>query len=254
MDTIPVWDRNADFWDRHLGEGNAFQLKLIMPATDRLLGDVAGKAILDACCGNGNYARKLAGRGATVTAFDGSRVFIEKAVGRTPAGLAVSYDVIDATNDDALAVLGEGRFDATVCSMAMMDLAEIDPLLRAVRRALKPGGVFVFSVPHPAFNSYYARPTADLVNIDGRMTQRFGMAVDGYLSPMVEQSEGILNQPEPHPLFHRPIGLLLSHCFAAGFVVTALEEPAFPPDTPAKNAFSWAKRPEIPPALVVRLS
>ena len=57
--------------------------------------------------------------------------------------------------------------------------------------------------------------------------------------------------PEPHPMFHRPLSGLLRACFAAGFVVDAFEEPAFAFDKSA-NAFSHAKRPEIPPALVVR--
>jgi hypothetical protein len=54
-------------------------------------------------------------------------------------------------------------------------------------------------------------------------------------------------------LFHRPLGGLLGECFGAGFVVDGMEEPAFPPAMSAKNAFSWAKRPGIPPAIVVRL-
>ncbi|HEY0008540.1 MAG TPA: methyltransferase domain-containing protein, partial [Tepidisphaeraceae bacterium] len=115
-ETIPVWNRIAAFWDQHIQEGNDFQQKLIMPTTDRLLGDVTGKAMLDACCGNGNYARRLAARGAVVTAFDGSSVFIEKAIARTPLDAKISYSVIDATDDDALLALGEKTFDSVVCS------------------------------------------------------------------------------------------------------------------------------------------
>ncbi len=251
-DTRPIWDRLADFWDKHLKEGNDFQRKLIMPATGRLLGEVSGKTILDACCGNGSYSRVLASRGARVTAFDGSGVFIDRARERTPAGLSVEYAVIDATDDTALSVLGEARFDLAVSSMALMDLATIDPLLRAVRRSLKPGGCFVFSVCHPAFNSTRNKNVAELINDNGRMRQRFGVVTEHYLSPIEDPSVGIINQPEPHPMFHRPISLLLKGCFEAGFVVDGFEEPAFGLDK-AANAFSFAKRPEIPPALVVRL-
>lgn len=252
-DTPAVWDRIAGFWDDHLKEGNDFQRLLLMPATDRLLGDVNGRRVLDACCGNGNYARRLAARGARVTAFDGSGVFIDRARARTPAALAIDYHVADATDETAVRALGD-PFDAIVCSMALMDLADIGPLLRAARAMLSPGGVFVWSVCHPCFNATDTRMTAELVTDDtGRVRQRFGVASETYLTPREQASEGILHQPEPHPMFHRPIGALLGACFASGFVVDALEEPAFPPGTPAKNAFSWAKRPELPPALVVRL-
>jgi SAM-dependent methyltransferase len=251
-DTRPTWDRLAGFWDQHLKEGNDFQRRLIMPATDALLGDVAGQSILDACCGNGNYSRRLASRGATVVAFDGSAAFVECAKRRTPPGSAIAYHVIDATDEGALLALGESRFAAIVCSMALMDLATVDPIFRAARRLLHTGGAFVFSVCHPAFNSPRNNNTAELVNENGRLRQRFGVSTEYYLSEYEDLSEGIINQPEPHPMFHRPISLLLKHAFAAGFVVDAFEEPAFPFDKSA-NAFSFAKRPEIPPALVVRL-
>jgi SAM-dependent methyltransferase len=251
-DTRPVWDRIAGFWDQHLKEGNDFQKRLIMPTTDALLGDIRGKAVLDACCGNGNYARLLAARGARVVAFDGSATFVECAKARTPADLPIHYHTIDATDEPALLTLGESRFDAIVCSMAIMDLAAVDPLFRAGRRLLRAGGPFVFSVCHPCFNSPRNNNIAELINENGRLRQRFGVSTEHYLSEYEDLSEGIINQPEPHPMFHRPISLLLKHAFAAGFVVDAFEEPAFPFEKSA-NAFSFAKRPEIPPALVVRL-
>lgn len=252
--TTTVWDRIAGFWDDAIGEGNGFQKTLIMPATDTLLGDVRGRRVLDACCGNGNYSRRLAGRGASVVAVDGSAVFIDRAKARTAKSAEIDYRVIDATRDADLSTLdAAGPFDAVVCSMAMMDLATLTPLLTAVRRLLKPGGVFVWSVCHPCFNATTTRMTAEFyTDVDGRTKQRFGVANEHYLTPRTDASEGIMNQPEPHPMFHRPLSLLLGECFAAGFVVDALEEPAFPPGTPAKNPFSWAKRPDIPPAVVVR--
>ena len=250
--TTAVWNRIAGFWDEQIGEGNDFQRTLVMPTTDRLLGDVAGRRGLDACCGNGNYARKLAARGASVTAFDGSAVFIERARGRTPKAMPIDYRVIDATSDDALAAL-VGPFDFAVCSMALMDLADIRPLLRTVRRTLAPGGAFVFSVCHPCFNATGVRMTAEMRTENGRDRQSFGIATETYITPRTDASEGIINQPEPHPMFHRPISLLLGECFANGFVCDAVEEPAFPRGSPAKNAFMWAKRPEIPPVLAVRL-
>lgn len=252
-DTRLVWNRIADFWDQHLKEGNDFQKKLIMPATDALLGDVEGKTILDACCGNGNYARVLASRNARVVAFDGSDVFIERAKARTTLPLSIDYHVIDACDEAAMLSLGESRFDAVVCSMAVMDLPVIDPLFRASHRLLKPRGIFVFSVCHPAFNSPRIATEAKLINENGQMRQRFSVSTEYYLSAYQDASQGMINQPEPHPMFHRPISMLLKHLFDAGFVVDGFDEPAFALDKKA-NPFSFAKRPEIPPALVIRAS
>ena len=250
-----VWDRIALWWAERIGEGNDFQLRLIMPATDRLLEPRPGMRVLDACCGNGNYARRLGRAGCDVLAFDASPNFVAEARRRsTPADGRIEYRACDATDAPAmLALAPAAAFDAAVCSMAVMDLPTLDPLLRAVRALLAPGGRFVFSVSHPCFNSNRARMTAELVNEGGRVEQVHGVHVTAYARETVDPSSGILNQPEPHLTFHRPLHVLFGRAFAAGFVVDGFEEPSYPPGVGAKSAFSWAKRPDIPPACVVRL-
>ncbi len=225
-----------------------------MPATDRLLDPQRGQEILDIACGNGNYSRLLGRRGARVLACDFCRTFLDRARQRTTADDGeIEYRLVDATDESQIQSLGQSRFDSAVCSMAMMDMPTIDPLLKSLRRVLKPGGRFVFSLPHPCFNSG-SRLTAELSSEAGRMRQTFGVAIEKYLTPREELSAGIINQPEPHPLFHRPLSKILGSCFSAGFVVDGLEEPAFAPEAGAnKNPFSWQKRPEIPPAIVIRL-
>jgi hypothetical protein len=46
---------------------------------------------------------------------------------------------------------------------------------------------------------------------------------------------------------------VLRSCFEAGFVVDGFDEPTFPPDPRLRSPFSWARRHEIPPVIVVRL-
>ncbi|MEZ4555132.1 MAG: methyltransferase domain-containing protein [Caldilineaceae bacterium] len=52
--------------------------------------------------------------------------------------------MLDATDEAALRS-GDGTFDAVSCQMALMDMPEIAPLMRAAYALLKPGGCFVFS-------------------------------------------------------------------------------------------------------------
>ncbi len=253
-DSLDIWRRIAPWWDQSLGEGNHFQRELIMPTTDRLLAIQRGDCVIDACCGNGNYTRRLAKAGAKVLAFDGSEPFIAAArVRTTPQDGEIDYRVIDATDESAMCALGEKQFDAAVCNMAMMDLPTISPLLKAMRFLLKPGGRFVFSVSHPCFNSNQSVMTAELANTAGQLQQTFGVKITRYLQPSTDLASGILHQPEPHYTFHRPLSLLLGDCFNAGFVVDGFEEPAYPEGSGAKNPFAWKKRPEIPPAVIVRL-
>ena len=126
------WDTKAAFWDEHMADGNQFQRELIGPALERLLHLQPGERVLDVACGNGVNARWMARLGAEVLGIDFSRVFLERAAARkTPWDERITYQEIDATDEAALLALGEGTFNAIVCSMALMDMAEIGPLLRA---------------------------------------------------------------------------------------------------------------------------
>src|SRR5215470_12051115 len=65
-----IWDRNADFWNERMGDGNEFHRVLIGPAQERLLDLRPGESVLDIGCGNGQFTRRLAQLGARVLAFD----------------------------------------------------------------------------------------------------------------------------------------------------------------------------------------
>lgn len=253
-DYLGIWSRIAPYWDDFLGEGNQFQQTLIMPTTDRMLALQPGETVLDIACGNGNYSRRMAAIGAIVTAFDGAAPFIERAQQRTTSeGLDIDYRVIDATNADAIVSLGECQFDAAVCSMALMDFDPIKPLFRALRLVLKPTGRFVFSLPHPCFNSNSPLMTAEFEEADGKLKHVYGVKITRYRREGASLSRGLLHQPEPHYLVHRTLQTILQTAFQSGFVLDGFEEPTFSADAKAKNVFSWAKRPELPPAVVMRV-
>ncbi len=253
-DVQAIWNGNAVFWDDYFGEGNNFQKMLIGPATERLLQLRPGERVLDAACGNGAFARRMAELGARVVAFDVSEVFLERARARSAEfGARIEYHHLDATDEAALLALGEGRFDAAVCSMALMDMPAVEPLFRAVRRLLKPGGRFVFSLTHPCFNNLYMRKVVEEEDRDGELVTTYALKLVGYIKPRTGKGLGIVGQPLPQYYFDRPLSVLLGACFAAGFVVDGLEEPVFPGEVQPNRPFSWANYKDFPPALVARL-
>src|SRR6266566_3491276 len=147
-----IWDQNARWWDARMGEGNDWHTLLIAPAVEKLLGVAPGERVLELACGNGQFARRLASLGARVVACDSSAAFLDCARLRTSEhSHSIEYRLMDLGAEQRLAVLGAGEFDAVVCNMALMDIACITPVLRAVHRALKASGRFVFSIPHPCF-------------------------------------------------------------------------------------------------------
>lgn len=251
-----AWERNAAFWDERMGEGNDWVEILEMPVIERLLEVQPGERILDIACGNGLISRRLAAMGAQVTAFDFSANLIAYAQERSRefAG-RIRYLVLDATDESALLTLGQGNFDAALCNMALFDMAEIQPLLNALRRLLRPGGRFVFTVVHPCFNNNAMALTAELEDQAGQAVTRYAVKVWGYRTSSIRLGAAIFGQPEPQPYFHRSLTELLGACFRAGFVLDGLEEPTFPPDhPPGRNPLSWSgKYSEIPPVLAARL-
>ena len=255
-ETREAWNENAAFWDERMSEGNDFVEVLIWPATERLLRLQPGERVLDVACGNGLTSRRLAAMGAEVVAFDFAEEMIAFARKRTREHAGrITYHVLDATDESALLTLGEGTFDAVLSNMALFDIAEIRPLMRACARLLRPGGRFVFSVVHPCFNNPHMIHSAEMEDRDGQIVTVYSVRVFGYMTPSTALGAAIAGQPKAQYYFHRPLQMLLGAALDAGFVVDGLEERAFPPDhPPGRNPLAWGGNyAEIPPVLVVRV-
>lgn len=256
--TAEVWDQLAGWWDDQIGDGNAFQDCLIEPASERLLELRSGQRVLDIACGAGRFARRMARLGARVLGIDHSERFIERARQRTASeGLQdrIELRLLSATDPAALLALAGAPFDAAVCTMALMDMSSIEPLLSNLPRLLTREGRFVFSVTHPAFNSGTSRLVAEQRYADGEILTRYGVTVTDYARPYVNMGLGIAGQPVPQHYFHRPIGLLFNTCFRHGFVLDGMEEPTFPTGHGGRSRLpiSFEDMPAIPPVLVARM-
>jgi ubiquinone/menaquinone biosynthesis C-methylase UbiE len=252
QETQYIWDQNAEHWDSRMGEGNAFQRVLIGPACERLLNLKEGQTVLELACGNGVFARRMAQLGAHVVATDVSARLLELAKARsTEYRDRIEYHQVDATKEEQILAFGKQRFDAAVCNMGIMDIPEIDPLMRAVRQALKPQGRFVFAIMHPCFNSSSVMGM-EMLDQDQEPVAQYYVKIAKYLHMTPFKGTGMSGQPLLQYYFHRPLHVLFSSAFRAGFVIDGLEEPAFneKSDNPG---VSWRNYNEIPPVLVARL-
>jgi SAM-dependent methyltransferase len=254
-ETHVAWDANAAYWDQRMGEGNAFVEQLIWPVARPLLDLRPGVRVLDVACGNGLYARRLAAAGAEVVACDFSAPMIARAQARgMPPYGSIDYRLLDATDRTALLGLGRGGFDVVICMMALFDMSDIDPLMQAVPELLVPGGRFVFSIMHPAFNSMFTVPMAEEEDREGELVTTFAVKVRGYLTSKVARGLALRDQPVPQVYFHRPLHTVLGAGFSAGMMLDALEEPAFSAGSPqGPYPLGWGSNfHDIPPVLVGR--
>lgn len=117
---------------------------LLLPMLD-LLGDVEGRRVLDAACGEGYLARALAARGARVTGIDLSARLIALARARDPGG-SIDYQVADLSQPLPAAA---GRFDAAGCYLALNDVRDFRGFAATLAASLAPGGRLVLALNNP---------------------------------------------------------------------------------------------------------
>jgi len=256
-ETQAAWDANAGVWDAKMGdEGNDFFQILQWPVIASLLDPQPADRILDVACGNGLTSRKLAEFGANVTAFDFSAELIELAKSRPNPDGRIAYHVLDATDENALVktLSPNAPFDSAMCNMALFDIAEIGPLFHSLSRLLKPGGVFVFSLMHPAFNNSSCMHIVEEIDYEGEIKTVFSVKISRYMTPYHAHGLALRNQPKPQLYFERPLQYYLNTGFDNGFVLDGFAERAFPPDHPSSHPLSWGGQfSEIPPVLVARM-
>jgi SAM-dependent methyltransferase len=129
-----------------------------------VLGLGEGAHVLDLCCGIGRHSRALARLGFRVSGLDLSGQSLEIARTRTAQeGLRVEF--IEA---DMRAIPFEGELDAVVNMYSSFGFLETEGederVVRAIARALKPGGRFFLDMSNPLwlFRHYHPQVWAEL--------------------------------------------------------------------------------------------
>jgi SAM-dependent methyltransferase len=195
-------------------DGDYAKRHLINPVLLRMLGDVHGRRVLDAGCGNGYLARMLAARGAQVVGIEPGQSLFDFAVEQEREQTrGIRYVQADLC---ALPDLGE-TFDAVIASMVLPAIPDWTGAMRACVHALKPGGLFVFSINHPCFEQLWPswRDHGEY------RTRR-------YLAEY--------EIPGPSGVdFHRTISTYLNQLISLGCQLTGLAEPGLAPEVAANG-------------------
>ncbi|MCL2815788.1 MAG: phosphotransferase [Oscillospiraceae bacterium] len=248
-----LWNDLANDWDERMGENDSrLHREITHPAILNLLNPQTGEKILDAACGNGSFSRVMANLDVKVTAFDCSPKMIEHAKERAKDLLEnIDFHVADATKYGELIKLkADKHFDKAVSNMAVMDIADIEPLFQAVYDMLVPEGIFVFSGVHPCFDTPHMRKITEIEDCAGKRDLRVGIQTYEYIKPETYEIIAFPGKNQKQLIqFHRPLSMILNICFKCGFVLDGMEEPVFEkPETITR--FDWY---EIPPSIILRL-
>jgi SAM-dependent methyltransferase len=253
-DVAQYWDENANSWSDQVRKGWDYYRKYLNnPAFLRFIGDLSGKGVLDAGCGEGYNTRLLARSGARMVGVDISRKMIEFArteEEREPLG--IRYEVTSFTD---LSLFPYASFDAVVSFMALMDGPDFGSAAREIFRVLRAGGELLFNITHPCFMTKgYGWTTGLTDSASGRGRRHVNdddpgkLTVSDYFSdqPFVERWKFSKNpdskdlEPFAIPVFPRTLSEYVNTLIGTGFVLKAIEEPR--PSEEACKEHPWLQR------------
>jgi ubiquinone/menaquinone biosynthesis C-methylase UbiE len=111
------------------------------PAVDDILNALPVGDALDAACGTGRFAARLAARGHRVVGVDSSQEMLDVARAKLPGAEFHLGDL------DALP-LPDASVDVVVCALALVHVPDLGPVLAEFARVLRAGGHIVITDVH----------------------------------------------------------------------------------------------------------
>jgi SAM-dependent methyltransferase len=205
------------------------------PASLALLGDVAGLDVVDAGCGSGICAEKLARGRARVHAFDITPEMLELARKRC-AGLDVDFHEGDLAKP--LHWLASNSTDAILCSLALDYVQELGPVFSEFHRIGRSGCRLIFSMGHPMRDWADQRTRGDASYF---ATNLWGMHWGGF------------GAPNPYvQSYRRPLQDILNGLADAGWRLDRFVEPLPVPEMASVDPQHFAELSLSPAFICVR--
>jgi SAM-dependent methyltransferase len=152
-----VWDRRADdYQEQHrefIGRPEPRWGMWQLPESElQILGDVAGKDVLELGCGAAQWSILLAQQGARCVGLDNSARQLEHA---REAG--AEFPLIHSAAEEV--PLPDASFDVVFCDHGAMSFGDPYRTVPEVARLLRPGGLFAFSHSTPFVLCCYSYET-----------------------------------------------------------------------------------------------
>lgn len=215
-EAIRRWDLAADDFISNYDEDGGLNRKVMLnPPILELLGNVEGKWVLDAGCGEGYLSRMLSKQGANVTGIDYSCRMLELARQRTDDE-SIKYL---HGNIENLHSIESQSFDRVVSNMVIQDLEKYEEAIIEMYRLLKKDGIFVFSILHPCFitpNSGWIR---------NRNGDKEYWKVERYFYEGAYEQNFPVDSDEKVVYYHRTLTSYINAFRKAGFILNNLIEP-----------------------------
>lgn len=179
------------------------------PAVLGLLPDLTGKRVFDAGSGTGIYAREMLARGAAyILGVDVSEGMLALNWERNADHIAAGrLELREADLAQPVEFVESGAFDVVVAPLVLDYIRDWRVTMREFHRALRPGGVLVFSCGHP-FSDYLYFKTGHYFE-----TEYVEATWKGFGEPIVMKG------------YRRSLSEAIAPVLEAGFMLDKLVEP-----------------------------
>lgn len=227
-----MWEASSDRYEElhaitHLGEkAIAWGMWRVPEEELHILGEVAGKDVLELGCGAARWSIGLVRRGARPVGLDVSSRQLQHAR-RLMEEAGVDFPLIEASAEDV--PLPDTSFDIVFCDWGAMTFCDPERTVPEAARLLRPGGLFAFSTGTPI------QFLCQDVKVD-RTTERL---INDYFGMRYLEWEDEVN-------FQLPYGDWIRLFRRSGFVVEDLIETQPSPDATStyrnETEMAWARR------------
>ncbi len=224
------WESVAGWYDELLAGDDTYQTKVLLPNLLRLVAP-KGKKIIDIACGQGFFAKAFADSDAAqVVGVDLSPQLIQIAKKseteklRFGVSSANNISLRECVGEAMYTLTGNGSFDVATIVLALQNIKDMSGTFKEAARLLKPDGIFVIVLNHPAFRIPKASAWGfdEAEKIQYRRVDRYGLpfTIEVDMNP----GEKEVGKKVHTVSFHRPLQDYFKALASAGFSVDGLEE------------------------------
>ena len=214
------WDEQAEEWNRWIGDDGDWNRRESSDAyLWKHIGNVDDKVILDAGCGNGYLTIKLAleTQAKRIIGVDLSSNLIKIAKESIDRRIKQEdYQRIELHHDSIteLKSIEDNSIDLIISNYVIMDTPDLDSVIKAFHRVLKPSGRLIIVVLHPCFDVV---PEKDGI----KRTYTWTRSYFDETPDKQEWENFCLN------MYHRPLTVYFETFFKYSFNLIGFDEPKF---------------------------